>query len=207
MRKNWLTWTHLTDPTPEKVCKRGLTTPRGTFIFVTNEKVYKPEAIIRCNQMGAILAPVTEREDFEKLIEFGNKCRYYRMPRQYWVGFEALSNDTRLFSNGEVWNWDKHSNIYSHYYNHRKDCVCHMLNLQKTDRMYVAGSHYGLCHQITEYFICLKPAIPKSSKCEALEQHSSWHSKQLAYSMLSNGFLLILVCILVALLIGKKQLK
>ena len=204
MRRVWLKYTNLTDPTPDEVCKKGLTTPRGTFIFVADEKVRKLEAIKRCNKMGAILAPITEREDFDRLIEFGNKCKRYRMPRLYWLGYEAHSNDTRLFSNGEVWDWEKHTKIYSRMHDEGKTCTLHVLSLQQTSHAFVTGSHYGRCEQGHLFFICLKPAPPKCAKCEAVEQSNRSYANEL---VLSNGILMLVVCILVALLIRKKQQK
>ena len=163
MRTVWLKWTPLANPTPEEVCKKGVTTPRGTFVFVTDQKVHKPEAIKRCNEMGAILAPITEREDFDRLFEFANKCERYRMPRMYWLGYEAHSNDTRLFTNGELWDWEKHTKIYHKIHDVGKKCTMHIFNTFYPSHVFVSGSDGGFCNLAYNYPICLKPAAPKCS--------------------------------------------
>ena len=205
MRSIWLKYKNRTSYTPEEVCEKGLTTPRGTFIFVADEQVYKPEAIQRCHEMGAILAPITEREDFDKLIEFGDKCKKYRMPKTYWLGYEAFSNDTRVFSNGDLWNWDKHTKIYSKMHDKGELCTLHILNFQQPSHVFVTGSYARLCYQSRRYSLCLKPTTPKCTENEAIMQNSEEYNEKLVSSMLANGTFFVVLCILVVMMFRNRK--
>ena len=76
MPRIWLKYTTITNFSSKEVCEKGVTTPRGA-----DEQVYKSEAIQRCNEMGAILGPISEREDYDKLFKFANRCEHCRMPK------------------------------------------------------------------------------------------------------------------------------
>ena len=190
----------------DEECSKGLTTPRGTFIFDGRQYVKKVDAIRNCNDMGAILAPITEREDFDKLQEFANKCRWFKWPREFHIGFDAYSNETRLFSNGEKWDWEKHSKIYSNYYSIEGECRLHVLNL-KMSRVKAKFSHYDRCKSFTKNYICLKPAVPKcelqSAHKDAVIQVKEPSIEPFVYHMF-GGFLVV-VCFLIGMLLKEKH--
>ena len=85
--------------------------PSGTFSFY-RKKATRYQAMNHCAKKYSILAPITEKADFDALSAAYNK-KYFESPESFHVGLEiANDNSGRVFIDGEAWDQEKHGSFY-----------------------------------------------------------------------------------------------
>ena len=81
--------------------------PSGTYSFY-RKRATRYQAMNHCAEKDSILAPVTEKADFDALSAAYNEF-YFQSPETFHVGLEiANDNSGRVFTNGEAWDQNKH---------------------------------------------------------------------------------------------------
>ena len=97
-------------------CRKEVTTSSGTFILY-DEVVGRAEAERICKSEGTILAPITNEADKNALYKLtGPEECQINYVAMYWLGLEitpSCKNKMKYFANGERWNDELHSHLYS----------------------------------------------------------------------------------------------
>ena len=148
-------------------CNTEVTTPTGKFTFHFQRMSYC-EAKKFCAEKNEILAPITNRNDFDvlkKAVIAGNHpgCQFYNFDPEYLIGLDITpcgkGKQDRVFTNGEVWNEAVHGKLYLSFFDTWNDpCVFATLD---SDYNGPTLAHWAPnCRQRTIKFICLKPAVP-----------------------------------------------
>ena len=172
----------------KKYCSKYLTTSRGTYTF-HQEYLIKAEATKFCEEKGQILAPITSKEEFDKVHNYVNNCRNLGGPRTYHIGLYVLGNDMKFWSNHEKWDSAKHEQLFNFYYNknHKHFQTYYIPSLDTMSIDTVRDCEGGDFKPI-----CFKAAKDQNKKAEALVTSES------SNSFTSPGFLIV-VLVLVAL--------
>ena len=147
-------------------CNTEVTTPTGKFTFHF-QKLSMCQAKKFCAEKNEILAPITNKKDFDalkKAITQGNYpgCNFNVGVQQYHLGLDVTpcgkGKQDRVFTNGEVWDETVHGKLYiDNIDSWKQPCVFATL-YDEIDRPVLA--HWINCYQDYEKFICLKPATP-----------------------------------------------
>ena len=150
-------------------CATEVTTPTGKFTFY-GEIVSVCEAKKVCAEKGEILAPITNRADFEALLrvtQTGNhpSCPFHHGFFLYSIGLDVTpcgkGKQDRVFTNGVVWNNTVHGQLYSDYMNSWKS-PCVMAQLATINPKPALVTFGRLCNPTYQRFICLKEAAPSN---------------------------------------------
>ena len=148
--------------------------PLGTFSFY-HKRATRYQAMNYCAEKDSILAPITEKADFDALSAAYNK-KDFQSPRSFHVGLEiAHDNSGRVFVNGEAWDQEKHGAFY-------KEAEAPYGPNECLNSLFVPGFFpnkmvidYQLkCHRQQTDFVCFKPKKTGSSGALNKGQGSSY---------------------------------
>ena len=93
-------------------CGNSVTTSRGTYTFYDGRKT-KHEATQLCEKNGGILAPLNTKEEFDAVHKFAFECTKWTGYSPYHIGLYVIDKETRLFTDCEKWDSEKHDKLYS----------------------------------------------------------------------------------------------
>ena len=150
-------------------CVTEVVTPTGKFTF-HDQQLSVCEAKKICASKGEILAPITNRADFEALYrvtQMGNhpSCPFhYGFEFMYSIGLDVTpcgkGKQDRVFTNGVVWNNTVHGKLYSDY-SDSWNSPCVYAYLDTSASRPTVATYIPYCHQSNLLrFICLKEAAP-----------------------------------------------
>ena len=137
--------------------------PSGTFTAYYNRNVNKSAAQKECAKHGQILAPITEKEDFDAIIEVLSTKNEENLltGRHLWdymVGLEVASdNSHRIFTNGVEFDKEKHGSFYKDddYYE-LTNYTCPLALLYPRDPTSITVENTW-CESLLYSYICFKP--------------------------------------------------
>ena len=99
-------------PLPHKQCDdTSITTSSGKFTFYPGTSMTFDEAKKFCKKEGEILAPITNRDDFDTLHKFASGCTNIGLGRDYFAGLEMITPEFGYFTNGVVYDEEKHGSF------------------------------------------------------------------------------------------------
>ena len=147
--------------------------PLGTFSFY-HKRATRYQAMNYCAEKDSILAPITEKADFDALSAAYNK-KDFQSPRSFHVGLEiAHDNSGRVFVNGKAWDQEKHGAFYkeAEYIPEPNECL---------NSLFVPGffpkkmviDYQMKCHLQQKDFVCFKPKKTGSSGALIADEGSS----------------------------------
>ena len=148
-------------------CATEVTTPTGKFTF-HDQGVTVCEAKKICASKGEILAPITNRADFDALYrvtQAGNhpSCPFHYGAFPYSIGLDVTpcgkGKQDRVFTNGVVWNDTVHGQLYSEGPDSRTSPCVHASLRTFENKPHVYSYGY-FCRHSWPRFICLKEASP-----------------------------------------------
>ena len=153
-------------PVPHKQCDdTSITTSSGKFTFYPQKFLTVDEAKKFCKKEGGILAPITNRKDFETLHEFAIGCTNIGQGRNYFAGLEMNTPEYGYFTNGVVYDEEKHGSFSWVRKNNFKPPVCWFTyfgtypeNIRGTQSYF-----YKDCTEVQSRIICLNPATSTST--------------------------------------------
>ena len=158
MPSNW--------PVPHKQCDdTSITTSSGKFTFYPEKSLTVDEAKKFCKKEGGILAPITNRDDFETLHKFAIGCTNIGLGRNYFVGLEMNTPEYGYFTNGVVYDEEKHGStcwVRKNNFKYPSGWVTYF----GTDLEDVRGTqsyHSQNPIRVHSRIICLNPAINTST--------------------------------------------
>ena len=107
----------------------------------------------KCYEMGAILAPFTEKSEFDAVMQALLSCEYQQPLGGFpmYIGLNiAKDNSSRIFSNGVPFDYDVHGHLYEEdYVNMPKDCPYATLFPLRKEKLHILPN-----------FNCDTPFIP-----------------------------------------------
>lgn len=113
-------------------------------------------------QIGAILAPFTEKSEFDKVMSSLNSCEHadFLYPRKIGL-IIARDNSARIFSNGLPFDYSKHGSFYEeNHVSMPKNCPYAVFSPIFQDKLQV-DSGFG-CKEFPELYACFKPRFSNS---------------------------------------------
>ena len=169
-------------------------TVKGTYIIPTADFVRGTcDAHVKCTQLGAILAPFTEKSEFDIVMEALNSCEYQNPYESKWVGLHILSdNSSRVFSNGEEFDFSLHGHLYQENdVDMPEDCPNVILDQLRTNKLQIGTNHH--CRAYKRTYICLK--AKKTTNYNAINSDTTNVQESLVFAGGSVLFV-ILVCLI-----------
>ena len=146
---------------PHKQCNdTSITTSSGKFTFYPEKSLTVDEARKFCKKEGGILAPITSRDDFKTLHKFASGCTNIGLGRSYFVGLDMINPELGYFTNGVVYDEEKHGSFCWVRKSNFKPPAC-WVTYFGTYPEHIRGTqslHGGQCTPEAE-FICLNPAV------------------------------------------------
>ena len=153
-------------PVPHKQCDdTSITTSSGKFTFYPQKFLTVDEAKKFCKKEGGILAPITNRDDFETLHKFAIGCTNIGSGREYFVGLDMISPETRYFTNGVVFDEEIHGSLF-YVWNKNGKLPASWVTYFGTRPINIRGMQTMYSKEFVEVesqFICLNPAITTSN--------------------------------------------
>ena len=152
-----------------KSCASEVITRSGKFTFYRQEMSIC-EAKKFCARREGILAPITNKEDFDALhraAKAGNHpgCQYHHGYAQYFIGLDVTpcgeGKQDRVFTNGEVWDDDVHGKLYLDRFDTWNEPCVFALFVNQLDGP--SMGRWNDCYQGNFPFICLQPSAPRNS--------------------------------------------
>ena len=153
-------------PVPHKQCDdTSITTSSGKFTFYPAKSLTVIEAKNFCKKEGGILAPITNRNDFEALHKFAIGCTNIGLGRSYFVGLDMIRPETRYFTNGVVFDEEVHGSLF-YVYNKNGKLPASWVTYFSTHIRSIQGMETMYSKQFIEVksrVICLNPAASTST--------------------------------------------
>ena len=176
-------------------------TVKGTYILPTDDIADgRCAAEAKCTELGGILAPFTEKSEYDAVTDALMSCEYQHNLHLKYVGLNiAKDNSSRVFSNGIEFDYELHGDLYQeNEVTMPEDCpgAFFVLNFDKLQ----IGTEWN-CSQRPMRYVCFKPK--KIAKSEAITSDVSGNSNLLTFAGLCLMALICLICFLLVKI--KKQ--
>ena len=176
-------------------------TEMGTYILPSERVVGRCTAEERCLEMGSILAPLTEKSEFDAIINAMNSCVYQEA--EYDPKFIGLSisydNSHRFFSNGVEFNKDLHGDLYEE--NNIRPGSCPGAFLLLIESKLQIGQIWGCSKIVPRQYICFKPK--KTAESEAVKNYLASSNSNLF--VVGGTCIVALICLVIFLLFKIKK--
>ena len=148
--------------------------PSGTYYAKFSDDGYRKDAAHGCARYGAILAPITEKEDFDAIMKVlvENQDTYWS---DFHIGLEiAKDNSSRVFSNGEPYDFEKHGTYIEEDSRPLTSDLCPAAILSPgfSETIYIENTR---CDKLWMQFLCFKPKKQSCSAADALF-HDNFYS-------------------------------
>ena len=136
--------------------------PSGTFTAYYNGNVNRSAAHQECAKHGQILAPITEKEDFDAIVavlsaENEENILTGRDWWQYLVGLEvAYDNSHKIFTNGVEFDEEKHGSWYENDKHNKLEGNCPLALLWPGNPTSILIRNTW-CEVVEKMYICFKP--------------------------------------------------
>ena len=178
-------------------------TEEGTYILPTNDQAPgRCAAEKKCTELGGILAPFTEKSEFDAVMDAIGSCKYQN---DNWdlrfVGLKITpDNSTRVFTNGVLFDYDIHGDLYEENELWLPDnCPGAYLSLGFTEKLQITDD--WKCLDNPNKYICFKPK--KVTKSEGITGAGVGNNSKF---LIFGGLLQIAsVCLIVFLAVKNKK--
>ena len=175
--------------------------PSGTFTAYFKERQNFTTAQKECAKHGQILAPITEKEDFDAIIEVLSAKNEYNLITgrdftQYMVGLEvAYDNSKKVFMNGVEFDQKKHGSFYKDdQYHELANGRCPLALLWPVNPNSITVKYTGCETEFFDY-ICFKPKNKPCASAEAVVSGTSYKNHDVKILFLAGiGAFALVVC-------------
>ena len=177
-------------------------TVKGTYILPTDDIADgRCAAEAKCTELGGILAPFTEKSEYDAVTDALMSCEYQHNLHLKYVGLNiAKDNSSRVFSNGIEFDYELHGDLYQENDVTMPDDCPSAFFIFDFDKLQI-GSEWN-CSEDPSRYICFKPK--KNAKSEAITSDVVNTNSNL---LTVGGLCLIaLVCLVCFLLVKNKKL-
>ena len=143
-------------------------TKKGIYTLPSGDNYAKGRcaAEAKCTEMEAILAPFTEKAEFDAVDKAILACEHQNDYEAKFVGLKiSKDNSSRVFSNGVKFDYKLHGDLYEEtQVTMPRDCPGAYMDPLNEDKIVIA-SEYN-CWDIKTKYICFEPK--KAAKSEAV---------------------------------------
>ena len=124
----------------------------------------------RCTELGAILAPFTEKSEFDAVMEAINSCEYQNIHANKWVGLLiSRDNSTRVFTNGVKFDEKTHGALYQENpVGMPRHCPVAILDAFRTNKLQISLNR--MCVPQKRPYICFE--AKKTVKSDSITSHT-----------------------------------
>ena len=132
-------------------------TQKGTYTFPHNDFVLgRCAAEKKCTELDSILAPFTDRSEFDAVMSAVHSCDHKEKFEFSHVGLNiAEDNSTRVFSNGAQFDYKLHGDLYRENERDMLDCPQAYFNPLSEDKLDI-WPLFG-CRPRYGHYVCFKP--------------------------------------------------
>ena len=178
--------------------------PSGTFTVHYKERQNFTAAQKECAKNGQILAPITEKEDFDAIFEVVTAENEENLITgrdwtQYMVGLEvAYDNSKKVFMNGVKFDEKKHGSFYKDdQYNRLEDGRCPLALLSTWDPTSITVENTWCETEFFDY-ICFEPKNKPCASAEAVVSETGFKNYDVKILFLAGtgAFALIVFAVL-----------
>ena len=176
--------------------------PSGTFTAFYGYNKNFTAAQKECAKHGQILAPITEKEDFDAIVEVLSAENEYNVitGRDFWeyiVGLEAAyDNSKKVFMNGVEFDEEKHGSFYKDDQENQlgKNGNCPLALLWPENPSFI-NVKYTYCESEGYSYICFKPKNKPCLSSDALVGESSVSKTEVRNSFVAGfGTCTLIIC-------------
>ena len=180
-------------------------TEKGKYTMPTDDWVFSAcEAQKRCTKLGgSILAPIKEQSEFKAVMNGIKSCDHQDPIGARYIGlYIADDNSTRVFSDGEKFDYGVHGDLYQEHHVSPQNCPSAILLPNQPDKLHIGVNWW--CGEKERLFICFEPK--KTIKSDAITSGSEGESTSLLIAV--GSFLLVaLVCLVFYVVRQNKNLR
>ena len=147
-------------------------TKRGTYTLPNEDYVVERcAAEAKCLEMGAILAPFTEKDEFDAVMSAIKSCEHAPEYYAMHVGLSiSKDNAHRIFSNGVEFDYSVHGHLYKENLPYKPgNCPFAVLIPLFPDKIQIDTN--SNCVEGEELYMCFKPN--KSAKPDAISSDAT----------------------------------
>ena len=147
-------------------------TEKGKYTMPTDDFVLTAcDGQKRCTKLGgSILAPIKEESEFSAIMESIKSCEYQDQLSARYIGlYIADDNSTRVFSDGEKFDYNVHGSLYQENDVGMPDnCPSAILDPKRTNKPQIGANWW--CGMKERLFICFEPK--KSTQSDAITSNT-----------------------------------
>ena len=175
-------------------------TEKGTYILPSDKAAGQCAAEQKCLDMGGILAPITDKTDFEAIKDAISSCEFHKYELEdRYIGLSiSTDNSYRVFSNGVEFNKDLHGDLYEENEIRTGNCPGAFLMLHFPEKLQIGNIWRCYKENFELRYVCFKPK--KSSKSQAVTSNGVGVNSSL---LIFGGLCFVAFACLVALLTVK----
>ena len=124
------------------------------------------EAQERCTKLGGILAPFTEKSEFDSVMTAVKSCKYQSKLYLKLVGLHIANDDSsRVFTNGVKFDYGIHGDLYQENpVNMPRNCPNAVFDPRRQNKLQI-GTNWN-CRPSRSLYICFEPK--KTTKADAI---------------------------------------
>ena len=175
-------------------------TKKGKYTIPVDDDVdTRCEAQARCTKINAILAPFTEKSEFDQVISAINSCEHMNPYETKWVGLSiAPDNSTRVFDNGVKFDYKVHGHLYQeNHIDMPTDSPNAILDPMITDKLQISNNPWR--KEYKRPYVCFEQK--QSAKSDAITGDAS----NLRFIIAGGSIVIVVGACLVGYLV--KQVK
>ena len=147
----------------------------------------------RCTELGAVLAPFTDKFEFDAVMQAISSCEYQNIYANKWVGLLiSRDNSTRVFTNGVKFDEKVHGGLYQENpVGMPTNCPVAILDATRTNKLQISANQ--MCVPQKRPYICF--GAKKTFKSDAITGHTI-NVKTSHLAAVASITLIAVVCII-----------
>ena len=178
-------------------------TEKGTYIHPSDKAAGQCAAEEKCTLLGAILAPFTEKSEFDAVVNAIESCHFHNDFNTKYIGLNiAKDNSSRVFSNGVEFSYKLHGHLYDEKKISTAASNCPGAFLTMGDKkMLKIYPKWKWKQNISKKYICFKPKT--SSRSDEITGDARTRNSNFAIA--GTSCFVALVCLVGFLLVKVKN--
>ena len=158
----------------------------------------------RCTEIGAILAPFTDKSEFDAVMEAINSCEHQNTYANKWVGLLiSKDNSSRVFTNGVKFDEKIHGSLYQeNSVGMPRNCPVAILDAYRTNKLQISANR--MCRPGLRPYVCFE--AKKTIESDAITSDTAGANTSLLAAV-GSVVIVALVCVIGFMAKQNKSLK